>query len=133
MKNKLSIDTSTYTTANSTSAGSLKRNSRNHLNNKHQIQSTSQSRNSRKKNPMAHNNDQYQSMNYNQYDTKSMTTTNDGTNAENRREDNSIKRVMNFVEKRFVGNRTSYICKWTNCGYESLRSDSIVRHIRSRM
>ncbi|KPM05800.1 zinc finger domain-containing protein 13 [Sarcoptes scabiei] len=47
------------------------------------------------------------------------------------REENSIKRVMNYVDKRSIGNRTSYYCKWANCGYESLRSDSIVRHIRS--
>ncbi|KAH9394603.1 Krueppel-like factor 5 [Tyrophagus putrescentiae] len=47
------------------------------------------------------------------------------------RDENSIKRVMFLVDKRMVNNRASYHCKWPNCGYESLRSDSIVRHIRS--
>lgn len=48
-----------------------------------------------------------------------------------KREENSIKRVMAFVDKRMVNRRTSYFCKWPDCGYVSLRSDSLVRHIRS--
>ena len=49
-----------------------------------------------------------------------------------KRENNSIKRVILLVDKRMVNNRTSYLCKWPDCGYESFRSDSIVRHMRSR-
>lgn len=72
-----------------------------------------------------------------------------------KREENSIKRVMLLVDKRMTNNRTSYTCKWPNCGYDTTRSvifvmildwylihfvfvinflqDSIVRHIRQRM
>ena len=48
------------------------------------------------------------------------------------RGENSIKRFMVFIDKRMVNNRTSYSCKWPNCAYGTHRSDTIVRHIRSR-
>lgn len=51
--------------------------------------------------------------------------------ANSHRDENSIKRVMILVDKKIINNRSSYTCKWPNCGYESGRSDSLVRHIRS--
>ncbi|KAH9522665.1 zinc finger protein Klf1 [Dermatophagoides farinae] len=49
------------------------------------------------------------------------------------KEENSIRRLieMNLIEKRFIDNRSLYVCQWHDCSYSTIRSDSIVRHSRS--
>jgi uncharacterized Zn-finger protein len=62
---------------------------------------------------------------------KSTNTTNNNSIIVINSEENSIKKVAQYVEKRVINGRVWYFCKWNHCNYDTIRSDSIVRHIRS--
>lgn len=51
------------------------------------------------------------------------------TNRLNSREQNSIKRVSQYVDKRLIDNKSVYFCKWEGCSYDTNRSDCIVRYV----
>ena len=98
--------------------------------------SSSSSKRSRKTND-SNNNNQHQQQSYlvnldtNQTSTTTTKSMKKKSNNDVGREENSIKR-LNWFEKRFIDNQSIYICQWPDCQYSTIRSDSIVRHIRSR-
>lgn len=45
---------------------------------------------------------------------------------------NGMKNIEHFIEKTLIDGKQWYRCKWQNCSYATIRSDSIVRHMRKR-
>ena len=47
----------------------------------------------------------------------------------NSREQNSIKKVSQYVDKRQIDDKFVYFCKWEGCSYDTNRSDCMVRSV----
>lgn len=45
---------------------------------------------------------------------------------------NGMKNIEHYIEKSILEGKQWYRCKWQNCVYTTIRSDSIVRHMRKR-
>lgn len=45
---------------------------------------------------------------------------------------NGMKNIEHFIDKTLIDGKQWYQCKWQSCSYATIRSDSIVRHMRKR-